>query len=182
MGHRAELNLKFAAHVVHCFMVRSQAAFELGVFYGAQDFFEARAGIVTGFDQVLASDEGGGTDGFGGDGAQLLLRVGVGIELSVAGEAVDAVEFEVLVEGGQTEEFFQSGLVHALYLSETHVMVDEGENLIGVVVREAETAEDLGGHFYSDIDVAVETDAVGRDAEGGRLADVVEKRSPGQSF
>jgi hypothetical protein len=70
-------------------------------------------------------------------------------------------------------------LLHALHGSEAHVIVYQGENLIGFVVGEAQTAEDFGGHFYSYLYMAIEADAIGRDAEGCGLAYVVEERSPG---
>src|ERR1035438_6224153 len=101
---------------------------------------------------------------------QLLLRVFIGIELAVAGEAVDAMHLQMFIEGGHTQKFLQRRLIHALYNSEAHVVVDQRENPIGLVIREAQTAADLGGHFYSDVDVSIEADAVGRDSEGRRLA------------
>jgi hypothetical protein len=64
-------------------------------------------------------------------------------------------------------------------LAEAHVIVYQRQNLIGFVVREAQTAENFFGHLYSDIDVAIEADAVGRYAESWGLAYVVEERSPG---
>jgi hypothetical protein len=70
-------------------------------------------------------------------------------------------------------------LLHALYGSEAHVIVYQRQNLIGLVVREAQTAADFGGHLYSYFYVAIEADAVGRDAEGCGLAYVVQERSPG---
>ena len=61
-----------------------------------------------------------------------------------------------------------------------HVIVDQRQNLIGLVVGEAQAAADFGGHLYADFHVAIEADAVGRDAEGRRLAYIVQQRSPGQ--
>jgi hypothetical protein len=70
-------------------------------------------------------------------------------------------------------------LLHAEEVSEAHVIVYEGQNLIGLVVGEAEAAADFGGHFYADVDVAIEADAIGRSAEGWGLAYVVQQGSPG---
>lgn len=65
-------------------------------------------------------------------------------------------------------------------VGEAHVVLNEGENLAGLVVGEAETAADVCADGDADLDVAVEADAVWRAAECWRLAHVVEQRSPGQ--
>jgi hypothetical protein len=65
-------------------------------------------------------------------------------------------------------------------VGEAHVVLDEGEDLSGFIVGEAESAADFRSHGDADFNVAVEADAVGGATEGGRLADVVEESSPGQ--
>ena len=55
-------------------------------------------------------------------------------------------------------------------------------SLIGLVVREAQTMADFGRHLDSDLDMAIEANAIGRNAKGRRLADVVQQRSPGESL
>jgi len=60
-------------------------------------------------------------------------------------------------------------MLHALHLAEAHVMADERENLIGLVVREAQTMADFGRHLDSDLDMAIEANAIGRNAKGRRL-------------
>ncbi len=75
---------------------------------------------------------------------------------------------------------FSVGVLHARRVGKAHVVFDERENLAGLVVGEAEAAADFGAHGDADLDMAVEADAVGGDAEGGRLADVVQQRAPGE--
>src|SRR5208282_5450471 len=110
---------------------------------------------------------------------QLLARKVIRVEIAVAGQTVEAMQFQMLVEGALAKKFFQRGLLHAVHIGEPHVIVDQRQDLIGVVVGETQTSADFGGHFYSYFYVAIEADAVGRYAEGWGLAYVVEERSPG---
>ena len=108
----------------------------------------------------------------------------VSIEFAVAGLAIEAVEFEVFVELGKTDEAFEGGSAHLGDVFELHVIGDEGFDLVGVVIGEAEAAAETIGHADADLDVAIEADAVtrlGGGAEGGGLADVVEQDAPGKS-
>jgi hypothetical protein len=92
------------------------------------------------------------------------------------------MQFEMFFEGGQAKELFQSGLLHALHVAEPHVIVDQREDLIGLPIREVQAAEDFGGHFHTYLNVSIEADAVGCDAESWGFADVVEERTPGKRF
>ena len=83
-------------------------------------------------------------------------------------------------KAGRRRNLLQRGLLHALHIFKAHVIVDQRQNLIGLVVGEAQAAADFGGHLHSDFYMAIEADAVGGDAEGGRLAYVVQQRSPGE--
>ena len=168
------------ADEVEGFLEGVDAAFELCVFGEGEELFEARAGLVAGVDEVAAGEQEFGPDGVGRELGEALAGEVVEAEVAVAGEAVDAVQGEVLVELGQAEEALEGGFAHIFYGGEAHVVVDEGEDLIGFVIGEAEAAADFGGDFDADFDVAVEADAVGGALEGGGLADVVEERSPGE--
>jgi len=101
----------------------------------------------------------------------------------VAGLAIEAVEFKVFVELGEADEALEGSLAHLGDIFELHVVGDEGFDLVGVVVGEAEAAANVIRHADTDIDVAIETNAVagfrGR-AEGGRFANIVEKNAPGE--
>ena len=101
------------------------------------------------------------------------------------GEAVDAVERQVFVEVGKTQEAFEGGLSHVQDVGEAHVVFDQREDLLGLFVREVEAAKDMFGDADAYLDVAVEADTVVRIAwvrgsEGGGLADVVKEGSPGE--
>jgi len=80
----------------------------------------------------------------------------------MAGERVDAVEFEVFVEMREAEEALERRLLHLFDVAEAHVIFDEGEDLCAVLVGEAQAAEDFVGDANANLDVAVEADAVGR--------------------
>ena len=92
------------ADEVEGFLEGVDAAFELGIFGKGKELFEARAGLVSGGDEVTAGKEQFGLDGFGWQLGEALAGEVVEAEVSVAGEAVEAVEGEVLVELGQAEE------------------------------------------------------------------------------
>lgn len=168
------------ADEVEGFFEGVDAAFELGVFGEGEELFEAGAGLVSGGHEVAAGEEQFGPDGVWWELGEALAGEVVEGEVAVAGEAVEAVEGEVLVELGQAEEALEGGLAHLLYGGEAHVIVDEGEDLVGFVVGEAEAAADFGGDFDADFNVAVEADAIGGALEGGGLADVVQQRAPGE--
>src|SRR5271166_5666523 len=67
-------------------------------------------------------------------------------------------------------------------MTETHVIVDQGEDLGCVVIGEAETLTDFLRHLDSDLDVAVETDAVGSNAKSCGLTDIVQQSAPSQGW
>src|SRR5208282_301139 len=182
VGFSGVLKGKVLPHVLHRRLARGESTLQLSVLDRGQDFFEARTRFIAYLDQVLASNQRLRTNRFGRQGTQLLSRVFIRVELAVAGKTVDAVQFQMLVEGGQAKELLQRGLIHALDVGEAHVIRYQRQNLIGLVVREAQTAADFGGHLYSYFNVTVEADAVGRHAEGGRLAYVVQQRSPSQGL
>lgn len=92
---------------------------------------------------------------------------------------------EVLVELRQTEEALERGAAHVADVAESHVVLDQGEDLRGLFVREAQPVEDGSGDLFSSFNVAVEADAVaglcgiGRRKRRG-LADIVQQHAPGE--
>ena len=101
----------------------------------------------------------------------------------MAGKAVETVKFEVFGEFRKADEALEGGGAHLGDVFEFHVIGDERFDLIGFVIGEAQTSAYVLDHGNADIHVAVEADAVagfGSGAKGGRLADVVEERSPGE--
>jgi hypothetical protein len=115
----------------------------LGFFYGVEDGFEAGAGLVAEGDQFAAGDEGLGVDLFFGHGFVFLAGVVVVVEGAVGGCGVHVVECEVLGEVVEAEEALQGGRLHVVDVAEAHVVFDEGDDLGGVFVGEAEAGEDL---------------------------------------
>ena len=111
---------------------------------------------------------------------QLLPDKFVGAQIAVAGQAVGAVQREMLVEAGQAQEFLQRRFLHARDMAEAHVIVDQRENLRGVVIREAQAPADFFGNLDAHIHMIIEADAVGSHAKRRRLAHIVQQRAPGQ--
>lgn len=167
-------------HELQCLLAVVQAAFELLVFYGGEDFAEERPRAVACGDQVIAADQPRRARLFGGHGLELLLRVPVDIQDSVAGQAVQAVQFEVLGEARQAQEALEGRFLHAGHVGKAHVLGNQGGDLLAVVVAEAQAPANLFRHADADLDVAVEADAIGGHAEGRRLTDVVQQAAPGQ--
>ncbi len=98
----------------------------------------------------------------------------------MAAEAIDAVQLQVLVELRQAHEALQRRLLHSLDIGKAHVIRDQRRDLLGIFVGEMQAPANLLRHAHPDLDVAVEANAVGRDAKGRRLADIVQQRAPGQ--
>ena len=91
------------------------------------------------------------------------------------------MQFQVLIKAGQSQELLQRGLIHPLHVGETHVIVDQRQNLVGVIVGKAQASADFRSHLNAHFHVAVKTDSIRGDAERRRLADIVEQGAPGQS-
>ncbi len=89
------------------FLRGADAAFELGVFGEGEHFFEARAGRVAGGDEIAAGDEERGADFFLRQLFPSPFGEFVEREIAMAGERVDAMQREVLVELRQAEETLQ---------------------------------------------------------------------------
>src|SRR5580704_2491216 len=101
-------------------------------------------------------------------------------KVAVAGLAIEAVQFEMLGEVRHADKSLEGGFTHALGVGEAHVVIDQGENLLGVVVGETQTTEDFAGHFDANVNMSVEADAIGSDAKSRRLANIVQQRTPGE--
>ena len=166
------------------FLGGADRGFELGVFGGFEHGFELRAGFVTSLDQIATGDEERRAVPFRGFGLEARFHGLPDAELAVAGAAIEPVKLQMFVELGQAKEALDGGFFHLRDVAEAHVVLDEGEDLLGVFVREAEALEDDLGDADADFDVAVEADARrGTGAVqmiGGGLADVVQKRAPGE--
>src|SRR5436305_73720 len=113
---------------------------------------------------------------------ELLLREVIEAEIAVAALAIQAMQFQMLLKARQAEEALERGVFHTHDVAKAHVVGDEREHLISVVIGEAEAAADFGGHFCANLSMAVKADAVRRNAKCRRLADVMQQRAKSQSF
>ena len=105
----------------------------------------------------------------------------VDIELSVAGGAVDPVEFEFFQKSGAGEETLESADAHVGGVFEGHVVGDASGDGANFVVGKAEAPENFFGHAGTDSFVAKESDAaVGIGFGGRRFPNIVEEGGEGE--
>ena len=92
----------------HGFIPRADPAVQLGLLDGVQNCFERRARRIAKGDQVLARQEARRSD---------LLRRGLGeeftdhivvLQMAVTRQAVEAVEFQMLLEAGEPHKTLES--------------------------------------------------------------------------
>jgi hypothetical protein len=106
----------------------------------------------------------------------------VDIELSVAGGAVDSVEFELFRKSGASEETLESTDAHVGGVFESHVVGDASGDGANFVVGKAKAAENFFGHAGADTLVAEKSDAaIGIGFGGRRFADIVEEGGEGEN-
>ena len=65
----------------------------------------------------------------------------------MAREAIEAVQFEMLLEMIEADEALQGGELHLGDIFEAQVIGNEGGDLRGVVIRKAQAAADFFRHF-----------------------------------
>ena len=105
----------------------------------------------------------------------------VNIELSVAGGAVDPVEFEFFQKGGAGEETLESADAHVGGIFEGHVVGDASGDGANLIVGKAEAAKNFFGHAGPDTFVAEKSDAaVGIGFGGRRFPNIVEESGEGE--
>ena len=105
----------------------------------------------------------------------------VDIELSVAGGAVDPVEFEFFQKSGAGKETLESTDAHVGGVFEGHVVGDASGDGANFVVGKAKAPKNFFGHAGADSFVAKESDAaVGIGFGGGRFPDIVEEGGEGE--
>ena len=105
----------------------------------------------------------------------------VDIELSVAGGAVDPVEFEFFQKSGASEKTLESADSHVGGVFEGHVVGDASGDGADFVVGKAEAAKNFFGHAGADTFVAEKSDAaVGIGFGGRRFPNIVEEGGEGE--
>src|SRR5258707_386485 len=98
----------------------------------------------------------------------------------MAGQAVEAMQRQVLIEILQAEKPLERRLLHLAHVGETHVVVDERQYLFSLVVGKSQTLTDLLSDANSRFHMPVETYAIRRHAERGGFSNVVEQSAPGK--
>src|ERR1700742_3210544 len=99
----------------------------------------------------------------------------------MARQAVEGMRDEGLIENLQAEKPLQRRLLHLAHVGETHVVVDERQYLLRLVIGKSQTLTDLLGYANSRFHVPVKTYAVRCHAKSGRLPNIVEQSTPGES-
>src|SRR5437868_14649300 len=100
----------------------------------------------------------------------------------MAALAIQSMQFQMLLKAGQAEEALERGIFHALDVAKAHVIGDQGEHLVSIVIGEAEAAADFRSHLGADLSVLVKADAVRSNAKRGRLAHIMQQRTQGKSL
>src|SRR5215472_18203296 len=102
--------------------------------------------------------------GFGQKG----LHKVVARETAMAREAVEAMQFQVLLEARQSGKALKSRIAHLRHVLEAHVVRHQRDDLLGVVVRETKTAANFLGHAHADLHMLIEANAVIRAGSGAK--------------
>ena len=98
----------------------------------------------------------------------------------MGGNAIEAVQFELVGEGGRADQAAELGWAHFVGIGDAHVAGDDRANVVDEGVGSAQALQDGAGHVRADGGVVFEAPAlraVGQRGEirGGRLADVVQE-------
>src|SRR6266849_8807926 len=102
-----------------------------------QNFAEEWPRNVTHLLQIVAREQTKRMHLIGGSLGQEALHEPIGLQSTVAGKAVETVQFKVLVEARKPDKSFQRGCAHLCDILEAHVICDEGGNLFCLLVRES---------------------------------------------
>ena len=135
-------------------------------------------------DEVAPGDERRGEDGFGGKLGVGVLQKVVDIQLSVGGDAVEAVQLEFVGEEWGAQQAAEFGGAHLGGIGEAHVAGDDGGDFLRERVGRAQAGEDCASHVRTNAGMTFEAPALGAIAQGGvvgggRFADIVQQN--GQS-
>lgn len=143
------------------------------LFEGVEDFRESGARSVAHRDEVAAGEEGRRAELIRGDFVAAPADGLVVGEGALAGEQIEAVEFEEGVEDRLADEALERGVGHLRGVLEAHVLGGEGDDGVDDFVGVTEAGEDVAGDGGAQAVVAGEANAV-LEGLGAGLADVVE--------
>jgi hypothetical protein len=132
---------------------------KLSVFQGRKNFFEARSGRIAKSFEVVTCEETRRPDLFGGSLCQEAPDEVIGAQVSMARQAIEPVQFEVLIEMVEAHEPLQGGELHLAYVFEAQMIRNKGGNLGRVVIGEAQAAADVFRHARAHFHVLIESDA-----------------------
>src|SRR5208282_2379328 len=125
---------KSLAYQGHGFDGGGDEAFKLGVFDGTEHVLELRAWFVSGGNEFAAAEQELGADYLFGRGFIALAHEVVDVEVAVSGQAIHAVQGQVLIEVFEAEEALEGGVFHARGVGEAHVVFDQRQDHAGFFV------------------------------------------------
>ena len=98
------------------------------------------------------------------------------VEQPVAGEAVNAVKFEFLIESGPGHHPLERGDAHVWHILEAHMKSHGGDHRVDDLIGEAKTLEQSESHPRTDSLMAIEADSPRLIDHAGRwFPDVMEQ-------
>ena len=97
----------------------------------------------------------------------------------MTGLAIQAMQFEMFLEARLAHKSLECGILHLRRLGKAHVIVDQRQNLFGVIVRKPKSPADFFRHLHANGDMAIETNSIWRHAKCCGFADIVQERAPG---
>src|SRR5215472_13188108 len=137
--------------------LRSDLAFQLGVFQAPKDSSKLRAGAITHGEQVVTGQESPRPDLLWGRLVKEPLDELIGIEVAVTRQAVEPVKLQMFVELRQAHKPLQRGFPHRTHVAKPHVIGHQSRNLLYLVARKAQPPANLFRHSYSDVHVVIKT-------------------------
>ena len=146
-----------------------------------ENFSHGGAGFDAELLKIVACEKGLGLDLLLRKFGHLCSEKGVDIELSVAGAAVDPMQFQLFKKGGAGEESFQGADAHVGGVFKSHVVGDASGDGVHFVVGKAEAAKNLFRHAGAYSFVTKKTNpAIGIGFGGARFSDVVQEGGEGE--
>ena len=116
------------------FLLRGDLALKLGRLDGIEHLGERGAGLVAHLDQIMAGQERRRVDVLLPELGDLPLAELPGGQVAVAGDAVQTMQFEVFLELRLPQEALQRAVAHLFAGHETHVLSDELDDLVTLVL------------------------------------------------
>src|SRR5207248_383579 len=90
------------------------------------------------------------------------------------------MQLQVFFKTWHAHEFFERRFAHLHGMGKSHVIFDQSEDLVCVAAGKSQTMADFLCHFHTNVDMAIEADAIRSNAKGRRLANVMQQGAPSQ--